>query len=196
VAQVTLYLDPETEARMRAAAKSAGMSQSRWVADLIREAEKGGLIAVPFASEHRASEDSVAEHSELGAEEALHYVVRIAKVLWVHGALGSGGDRPPASCHSLCRVDFRQPTLLQKHRQRESQCRIGDTGRGSNVVLVKITSAAERSGLAAEIAAERLPKDSEPTPLAPASFVEDGLPEIATPCRKIQRLAEFSDASP
>jgi hypothetical protein len=34
---VTLYLDPETEARMKAAAKSAGVSQSRWVADLIRE---------------------------------------------------------------------------------------------------------------------------------------------------------------
>lgn len=35
--QVTLYLDPETESKMKTAAKSAGMSQSRWVADLIRE---------------------------------------------------------------------------------------------------------------------------------------------------------------
>jgi hypothetical protein len=35
--QVTLYLDPETESKMKAAAKSAGTSQSRWVADLIRE---------------------------------------------------------------------------------------------------------------------------------------------------------------
>jgi hypothetical protein len=37
VARVTLYLDPETETKMKAAAKSAGVSQSRWVADLIRE---------------------------------------------------------------------------------------------------------------------------------------------------------------
>lgn len=35
--QVTLYLDPETESKMKAAAKSAGVSQSRWVAELIRE---------------------------------------------------------------------------------------------------------------------------------------------------------------
>lgn len=35
--QVTLYLDPETESKMKAAAKSAGVSQSRWVAGLIQE---------------------------------------------------------------------------------------------------------------------------------------------------------------
>lgn len=35
--QVTLYLDNETEERMRAAAQEAGVSQSRWVAELIRE---------------------------------------------------------------------------------------------------------------------------------------------------------------
>jgi hypothetical protein len=35
--QVTLYLDPETESKMKAAAETAGLSQSRWVADLIRE---------------------------------------------------------------------------------------------------------------------------------------------------------------
>ena len=35
--QVTLYLDPETESKMKVAAKTAGISQSRWVADLIRE---------------------------------------------------------------------------------------------------------------------------------------------------------------
>ena len=34
--QVTLYLDPDTEERMKVAAKSAGVSQSRWVAELIR----------------------------------------------------------------------------------------------------------------------------------------------------------------
>ncbi|HKH45980.1 MAG TPA: CopG family transcriptional regulator [Thermoanaerobaculia bacterium] len=37
MAQVTLYLDTETESKMKAAARSAGVSQSRWVADLIRE---------------------------------------------------------------------------------------------------------------------------------------------------------------
>lgn len=35
--QVTLYLDSETKERLRAAAKAEGVSQSRWVADLIRE---------------------------------------------------------------------------------------------------------------------------------------------------------------
>ncbi|HEX6903807.1 MAG TPA: CopG family transcriptional regulator [Thermoanaerobaculia bacterium] len=35
--QVTLYLDPETEDKMKAAAKAAGVSQSRWVAELIRD---------------------------------------------------------------------------------------------------------------------------------------------------------------
>ena len=35
--QVTLYLDEETEAKMRTAAKAAGLSQSRWVMSLIRE---------------------------------------------------------------------------------------------------------------------------------------------------------------
>ena len=35
--QVTLYLDNETEEKMKEAAKTAGVSQSRWVADLIRE---------------------------------------------------------------------------------------------------------------------------------------------------------------
>ncbi len=35
--QVTLYLDSQTEERMKAAAKAAGASQSQWVAGLIRE---------------------------------------------------------------------------------------------------------------------------------------------------------------
>lgn len=37
MAQVTLYLDAEVEARMKEAAKAAGVSQSRWLADLIRD---------------------------------------------------------------------------------------------------------------------------------------------------------------
>ena len=34
--QVTLYIDEETDAKARAAAQAAGLSYSRWVADLIR----------------------------------------------------------------------------------------------------------------------------------------------------------------
>jgi hypothetical protein len=36
MAQVTIYLDPETATRMRKAARAAGVSQSRWLADLVR----------------------------------------------------------------------------------------------------------------------------------------------------------------
>jgi len=36
MAQVTLYLDDETQARMKAAARAAGVPVSRWVAQLIR----------------------------------------------------------------------------------------------------------------------------------------------------------------
>ena len=35
--QVTIYLDDETEERMKQAADDAGVPRSRWVADLIRE---------------------------------------------------------------------------------------------------------------------------------------------------------------
>lgn len=35
--QVTLYLDAETEKKLKAAAKAAGTSQSEWIAALIRE---------------------------------------------------------------------------------------------------------------------------------------------------------------
>jgi hypothetical protein len=35
--QLTLYLDSQTEEKMKAAAKAAGVSQSRWVSDLIRD---------------------------------------------------------------------------------------------------------------------------------------------------------------
>jgi hypothetical protein len=37
VAQVTLYLDEETIARVRDAARASGLSQSRWLAELVRE---------------------------------------------------------------------------------------------------------------------------------------------------------------
>jgi predicted transcriptional regulator len=37
MAQVTIYLDDETERRMKCAAEEAGVSRSRWVAEAIRE---------------------------------------------------------------------------------------------------------------------------------------------------------------
>ncbi|MCU0757059.1 MAG: hypothetical protein MUE46_18435 [Xanthomonadales bacterium] len=37
MSQVTIYLDAKTEARMREAASSAGLSTSRWLAQLIQE---------------------------------------------------------------------------------------------------------------------------------------------------------------
>lgn len=37
MSQLTLYLDPETEAKLRAAAEASGLSLSRWVAGLIQE---------------------------------------------------------------------------------------------------------------------------------------------------------------
>lgn len=37
MAQVTLYLDEETARLAKAAARAAGVSQSRWLANLIRE---------------------------------------------------------------------------------------------------------------------------------------------------------------
>jgi hypothetical protein len=39
--QITLYLDSETESRMKAAAKAAGISQSKWITHLIRESAPG-----------------------------------------------------------------------------------------------------------------------------------------------------------
>ena len=65
--QVTLYLDAETEAKLKDAAKSAGLSQSRWVATLIQEktatewppsiAKLAGAWAdLPMAEELRARE--------------------------------------------------------------------------------------------------------------------------------------------
>ena len=37
MAQVTIYLDQNTEERMQRAAREAGLSRSRWVANVIRE---------------------------------------------------------------------------------------------------------------------------------------------------------------
>jgi hypothetical protein len=37
MAQVTIYLDDETEQKARAAARSRGVSLSRWIADRVRQ---------------------------------------------------------------------------------------------------------------------------------------------------------------
>lgn len=37
MAQVTLYMDDDTMARMRAAAEAAGLSMSAWLAQLVKE---------------------------------------------------------------------------------------------------------------------------------------------------------------
>lgn len=37
MSQVTIYLDPETESKVRKIVKKKGISTSRWIADLIRE---------------------------------------------------------------------------------------------------------------------------------------------------------------
>lgn len=37
MAQVTIYMDDETAARMRASARAAGVSMSAWLAHLVRE---------------------------------------------------------------------------------------------------------------------------------------------------------------
>ena len=37
MAQVTIYIDPETEKKMKAVVKKSGVSKSKWITDLIRE---------------------------------------------------------------------------------------------------------------------------------------------------------------
>ena len=67
MAQITLYLDAETEKKMKKAASEAGVSQSRWVAGLIQErtaetwpASLASLVGswsdVPTAEEIRSKE--------------------------------------------------------------------------------------------------------------------------------------------
>jgi hypothetical protein len=49
--QVTIYLDAETAAKAKSAAKAAGLSQSRWIAELIRRnASTGWATAVRRAA--------------------------------------------------------------------------------------------------------------------------------------------------
>ena len=45
MAQVTLYLDDETAARMKKAARAARLSQSRWLAEVVRQKTARGWPA-------------------------------------------------------------------------------------------------------------------------------------------------------
>lgn len=74
--QVTLYLDEKTEQRMREAAAEAGLSQSRWVAQLIRRRTAnewpesirrlaGAWADFPTAEEIRAGEGADLPREEL-----------------------------------------------------------------------------------------------------------------------------------
>lgn len=72
MAQVTIYLDDELEAKMNAAAKAANLSRSKWIAHLIQKrlqdewpdnvtALAGAWKDLPLAEEIRASHGSDAE---------------------------------------------------------------------------------------------------------------------------------------
>jgi hypothetical protein len=76
MSQLTLYLDVETAARLKDAAASAGMSQSQWVARLIRErtnqewpqsvkALAGAWPDMPTAEEIRAAAGTDSEREAL-----------------------------------------------------------------------------------------------------------------------------------
>jgi hypothetical protein len=67
MSQVTLYLDDDTHTRMRLAAQAAGLSTSRWLAELIRKHTRdewpaavlqlaGAWADAPTAEELRATE--------------------------------------------------------------------------------------------------------------------------------------------
>ena len=74
--QVTIYLEDEIEAKMRDAAKSMHLSQSKWIANLIKEkvADEwpesvlklaGAWKDLPTVEEIRSTQDSDAVREEL-----------------------------------------------------------------------------------------------------------------------------------
>jgi hypothetical protein len=76
MSQLTLYLDAETAARLKDAATGAGMSQSQWVARLIRErtsqewpesvkALAGAWPEMPTAEEIRSAASADSEREAL-----------------------------------------------------------------------------------------------------------------------------------
>lgn len=70
MAQVTLYLDEETQQRMRRAAKAAGMSQSAWLVQLVRDrtASEWPAAVVALAGAWRDLPDAEALRAD-GAED-------------------------------------------------------------------------------------------------------------------------------
>ena len=76
MAQITIYLDKDLEEKMRAYAKSLNMSQSKWIASLIRERLQsewppsihemaGAWEAFPSAEELRAEMGHEAKREQL-----------------------------------------------------------------------------------------------------------------------------------
>ena len=74
--QVTIYLDKETEEKMRAYTKSKAISQSQWIASLIRErlrtewpeqviALAGAWKDFPLAEDIRAGVEKDAEREQI-----------------------------------------------------------------------------------------------------------------------------------
>lgn len=72
MAQITLYLDDELEARVRAAAKAANLSQSRWVANLIEEklSDEWPAAVVALAGAWRDFPEAEVLREDLGEDVA------------------------------------------------------------------------------------------------------------------------------
>lgn len=72
MAQITLYLDDELEARLRVAARSANLSQSRWVANLIAEKlhDEWPATVVALAGAWADIPEAEALRAELGQDAA------------------------------------------------------------------------------------------------------------------------------
>lgn len=66
MAQLVLDLDPDTDARIRAAAQAAGLSVTRWLTDLLRAIAASpwpdDVVALAGAWRDAASEPAMAEH--------------------------------------------------------------------------------------------------------------------------------------
>lgn len=76
MSQVTIYLEPELEVKMRAAAQAMNLSQSKWIANIIREklqnewptavvALAGAWQDLPEAAEIRATIGTDVEREQL-----------------------------------------------------------------------------------------------------------------------------------
>jgi predicted transcriptional regulator len=70
MAQVTIYLDDETEGRMKEAARAAGVSYSRWIAELIAERTRTEWPQSVVDLAGAWADDERVERPELGADLA------------------------------------------------------------------------------------------------------------------------------